>query len=192
MDMECTELKKQIRQRALSRRDRLPAQIRTQKSGQIVQRLLQTEYYQNCSALFCYLSFRSEVETAALILQAIKDQKTVACPRVTDPKQKEMEFFEIHDFADCTIGHYGIREPGPHCRHILPESSGALMIVPGSCFHKTKRRIGHGGGYYDRYLAAHPVKSVGLFFDCQEEDMIPCDQYDQSMDIIITESVILF
>lgn len=190
METERIDEKKSLRKRTLILRDALSVKERQKKSEQITRTLQNTEWYQQCKQLFCYVSFRSEVDTRMLITQAFKDGKTVACPRVLS--NGIMTFHEIHNWSDCEPGHYGIPEPKQICQELQPLAEHALILVPGSCFDKECNRIGYGGGYYDRYLEKYGLRTVGLFFDCQEADVIPCNKYDQKLHMIVTESGIRY
>lgn len=65
-----------------------------------------------------------------------------------------------------------------------------VVIVPMLGFdEKTLHRIGYGGGYYDRFLAAQPhTKKIGVCFDLGRLDRIPVEPHDIPLDIVITES----
>ena len=62
------------------------------------------------------------------------------------------------------------------------------MIVPGIAFDKNGHRLGHGGGYYDRFLQEVPssVYIIGLAFDFQVIDKLPT----QSTDIPVNKVLI--
>ena len=54
-----------------------------------------------------------------------------------------------------------------------------LCIVPGLAFTRDGKRLGKGGGYYDRYLAAHPgLRTMGLTYRCLLQERIPCEAHD--------------
>ena len=186
--------KKETRKKYLAIRDALPCEERTRCSARIMERFLDTSLYRECDRIFCYISFRSEVDTRALIEKMLADGKCVCVPRV---EGRNMEFYEIAGLADCKEGSYGILEPVDDRKRVVFDESGAsgvagdLMIVPGSVFSMKKERMGYGGGYYDRFLEKHPMCTVGFFFDCQKTDVLPCDQYDKKLSHIMTETMFL-
>ena len=75
------------------------------------------------------------------------------------------------------------------------ESNPDLIIVPMVAFDKSKKRLGYGGGYYDRTIEKFKknkaILTVGIAFDEQETESIPTDKYDQNLNMIITPSRII-
>jgi len=69
-----------------------------------------------------------------------------------------------------------------------------IVIVPLVAFDDQGRRLGYGGGFYDRTLQAlrscGDVFAVGFAFDAQQEPALPHEPTDQKLDAIITESAI--
>lgn len=180
------ETKALIRKHALGQRDRMPEKERRFKSEQIIQRIFQCAEYQAAEKLLVYVSFRSEVQTEALIMQALRDEKRVYCPRVSG---SEMEFYEIASMEELSVGYRGIREPQAAEEKRFKEGGAvSLMIMPGSAFDEKRNRLGYGGGYYDRYLEKHPkLLTLAVCFECQMQKDIPSDAYDKKPDAVLTE-----
>ena len=71
-----------------------------------------------------------------------------------------------------------------------PEIEPELIFVPLLAFDADGGRLGQGGGYYDRTLAALAGKRpvvIGLAFSGQAVERVPCDPHDQKLDGILTE-----
>jgi len=68
-----------------------------------------------------------------------------------------------------------------------------LVIVPGVGFDTNGNRIGYGFGYYDSFLSEtkQEIPFIGLAFDFQIQDEIPCDESDKFIDKIITNKRII-
>jgi 5-formyltetrahydrofolate cyclo-ligase len=81
------------------------------------------------------------------------------------------------------------REPrmGSASAHSLAEVD--VILVPGLAFTRDGGRLGRGGGYYDRLLAALPRSAVriGVCFELQVVPELPREVHDMRMDTVITE-----
>ena len=62
-----------------------------------------------------------------------------------------------------------------------------MLLVPLLAFDKDGHRLGYGGGYYDRTLAARKVRAIGLAYAGQEVSSLPADRYDQPLNAVLTE-----
>jgi 5-formyltetrahydrofolate cyclo-ligase len=159
----------------------------------IRRQLQQTEEYQCCKTLFCYVSFGSELDTGPIILQALQEGKVVYVPRV-DEKHR-MQFYRIHDLGGLQPSRFGVPEPSgeEEKRYQLEAAIHShdipLMLLPGLAFDITGNRIGYGAGYYDRYLLefhqSHFYK-MALCYDFQLIEHIEAQEYDIGVDTIIT------
>jgi 5-formyltetrahydrofolate cyclo-ligase len=83
----------------------------------------------------------------------------------------------------------GIPEPVPDC-HPVPRDAIDFVLVPGVAFDAAGRRLGYGGGYYDRLLPLlRPAAArVAGAFELQLVDRVPVSPYDLTVDAIVTES----
>lgn len=104
-----------------------------------------------------------------------------------------MAFYEIGALSELAPGAHGILEPlGASCPLGTSEMVGSACLVPGLTFDAAGRRIGYGGGYYDRFLAFYPGHKVGLCrslqLSCAE---LPHDATDVSVDFVVTEAGVL-
>ena len=134
--------------------------------------------------VFVYLSFSSEAPTDKLIERLIEQGWQVYCPRIADKKMSAVEYGE-----DFTLSTFGVREP-------LGEAYDGDMdvaIVPMIAVDEQGRRLGYGGGYYDRYFGAHPgTLRLAYGFDFQILRQVPTEEHDMKMDGIITDKRIVW
>ena len=79
-----------------------------------------------------------------------------------------------------TPSRFGITEPDPALHPAVPADSIGLVLVPGLAFTMEGHRLGHGAGYYDRFLANLPpsVRTAGICFDCQIQTCLPVEPHD--------------
>lgn len=149
------EEKKQIRRRVLARRDALTSQEQRRASCLITERLLGHQWFYRAGSLLCYVSYGSELDTRELIQEALRLEKEVYVPKVEE--NRRMDFFRIGALEELQPGFHGILEPRDTARIYVGEGAKrTLMLMPGVAFDICGNRLGYGGGYYDRYLAAHP------------------------------------
>ncbi|MCY3814564.1 MAG: 5-formyltetrahydrofolate cyclo-ligase [Gammaproteobacteria bacterium] len=78
---------------------------------------------------------------------------------------------------------FGIAEPAePAWR------TPTLLLAPLVAFDATGQRLGMGGGYYDRYLSAHPdLRRVGAAHECQRVAAVPAADDDVPLPAVVTE-----
>ena len=88
---------------------------------------------------------------------------------------------------EMDVGSYGIEEPKASADRMDP----VVLLVPMLAFDRLGFRLGYGGGYYDRTLAAlrarGKITAVGIAYSAQEVDAVPVGEYDQPLDWIVTE-----
>lgn len=66
-----------------------------------------------------------------------------------------------------------------------------VIIAPLLAFDKKGFRLGHGGGYYDRFLKKYPdARKIGLSYEFQRVNIIPTEPHDVGLDAVITEEKI--
>lgn len=183
--------KRSIRQAVLVGREQISPAERIRMSEQITEMVRRQEAYRAAEDILCFVSYGSEVVTDDLIEQALREEKRVYVPSVTDAGSGAMEFVRITGLQELAEGYKGIREPVSGDVY-APDCTGqALMILPGVAFDRQGHRIGYGGGFYDRYLERiHkicPMKTIAIGFQIQIVDWIEPGEYDMPYDVLITE-----
>lgn len=134
-------------------------------------------------ALAGYMAMRTEIDpTAAMAAHP----GPVGVPVILGAGQA-LRFREWSPGCAMVAGEFGALIPAEGA-WVEPE----VVIVPLVGFDARGYRLGYGGGFYDRTLAGlrarHPVLAVGFAFAAQELPEVPIDQYDQRLDVIVTEA----
>ncbi len=85
-----------------------------------------------------------------------------------------------------------VMERGPHgTRHPAlsePAVSPGIILVPLLAFDRHRNRLGRGGGFYDRTLAASPdATAIGFAYADAEIDQVPTEPHDRALDMVVTE-----
>lgn len=159
----------------------------------IVNRYLDSEYFKKADIIFAYSSMEDEIPTERIVQTALKSGKKVALPKVISPVSDgaKMEFLLVDGNTLYISGVYGIMEP--ECGERVSPAGGndrIEILIPGLCFDLEKNRIGYGGGYYDRYLSQFDREKfhiTALAYEYQIFEVIPTDEYDSKVDLVITE-----
>lgn len=129
-----------------------------------------------------YRPIGSEIDPAALERAVTLAGGKLVFPRVEGVGVMRFLYPQAH--ADWEEGPYGIVQPRSHCPALSPD----VVIVPLVAFDRMGHRLGQGGGYYDRALAAVPKAfRLGIGWSVQEVDAVPIDPWDVPLHAIITE-----
>ncbi|MBI4639313.1 MAG: 5-formyltetrahydrofolate cyclo-ligase, partial [Candidatus Tectomicrobia bacterium] len=162
-------LRQSIRREVRSLRNALPLEEWLRKSHDIRRRCVELRSFINAKSLLFYVSFGREVETHQMIREALNVGKRVFVPFV-QYNTSALLISEVKEFdRDLEKGTFGILEPK---KEFLREGSIKeieFILVPGIAFDREGRRLGFGGGFYDRLLSFANSKTllVGLAFECQ-------------------------
>lgn len=137
----------------------------------------------------CYLAIRSEMDATPLML-ALHGLGYNVCIPVVDDAGKPLLFRQWTPDATLERGAFGVKVPTAG-EWVEPE----LMFVPLLAFDAQCYRLGYGGGYYDRTIAAIRGKSgaraIGLAYSRQLVQDVPRDSTDVQLDAVVTETGVL-
>lgn len=177
-------LRKQIREKITC----LDPDYCRQADQRIRQLILNWECFQKAETVFCFVGTEREIHTKPLIQTALDQGKRVAVPRCIS--KGIMEARQIRSLKELAFGSYGIEEPGNACRVIKPETI-SLALVPCLTCSSDGRRLGYGGGFYDRFLRSVPGPWAVLCRGHLMEEEIPREAHDLLMDAVIREEGVL-
>lgn len=182
--------KKKLRNIIMDKRQSIEINSKKNWDENIKEQLLNNEKYKNAKTIFIYVNMSDEVNTIEIIKFMLKDGKRVAVPKVITGL-KAMEALEIRDFSDLSeSGVFGILEPTMEAKNISNKID--ISIVPGLAFDCKKRRLGYGGGFYDKFFEKYPYSTkIALCYEYQILDEIEVEIFDKEMDIIITEKRVI-
>ena len=192
---------------ALRHRIRLQARSmdpgqRTASDRRIAESILGSSLWREAESVFLYISVGTEPDTRGLLIRAFEEGKRVYVPKCLPGPERIMLAVRIRSPGELVPETLGIPEP-------LPDSEGRyetaeageldLMLIPCVTADRSGKRLGHGAGYYDRFLAPLALLSerkrvtagIGrpaLVCLCHEELLsgeIPADERDVRMDFVV-------
>ena len=179
MDKKALRAEIRAKKRALT-----PAQVED-ASRRLAALLFDHPAYKAAKSVYGYLSYNQEVRTAGILRQAQADGKRVAVPKVFG---ETMKFLWLDDLSAVAPGAYNIPEPvadGPEA-----DDETALILMPGLAFDPEGHRCGYGGGFYDKFLAAHPSHpTIALCYGFQMLDHLDVDAHDIPVDAVLSADV---
>lgn len=177
------EQKRKIRIQKIRQAKSLTENYIHESDETILNKLLDLDELNNAGTVFLYHSVGREVSTTELIERLLKSGKRVALPVSGD--DGAMEFYLLSSLSELTPGKFGIPEP-PVTRPVKPKADD-VMIAPALCCDKLGRRLGHGAGYYDRYLARYKCFSICLCRRALLEDELPAEDTDIAVSLVLTD-----
>lgn len=133
--------------------------------------------------LLLFYGVGREPDTVPVIEELLRRGKTVALPRCLPGRR--MEARAVSGLSGLVTSAYGIPEPGEDCP-VVDKGSVAVTLVPNLCCDREGYRLGHGGGYYDRWLADYRGFTVSVCPQAWIQDALPRDPFDRKVDLVIT------
>jgi 5-formyltetrahydrofolate cyclo-ligase len=174
-------------------RRNLPVQTAAALAARVQARLLSSAAYRDSARVVLYASCDHEVDTALIAADVLGSGRRLYYPMV-DRARRRMRLGAMPDPAELRPGAYAIPEPPAGTPALEPEElgEGTLICVPGLAFSAAGARLGRGGGYYDRMLAAVSSNAIaaGLGYSFQLLDRLPEEAWDRRLDLVVTESAV--
>ena len=132
-----------------------------------------------------YLPIRTEIDPRPAMESLHRDGRSVCVP-VVEASGQPLKFREWTPCSDLVKAAYGVA---------IPEKGlwidPCVIVVPLLAYDRSGRRLGYGGGYYDRTIAAlratRSAVAVGFAFSGQELERVPAGGFDQVLDAVATE-----
>lgn len=155
------------------------------EDSKIVESIIESEVYKKSSTILAYYPLNNEVNIKPLINRALFDNKIVALPKT---EKNNMFFLKINKNWEKEIkkGQFSIKEP-ISTLVIDNFKNDTLIIVPNLALGKDNTRIGHGKGFYDKFLSTNSnINSLGICRKIYLFDSIPTEKNDIILNQIIS------
>ena len=182
------QLRDELRRKRLAHAAELPAEVSALVFNRPPTALL--DLVPVHATIGLYRSDEGEAPSRGYIRFFFERGHPIALPRVTT-LDKPMEFrlhTDPYEESDLESGVWGLRQPRTDAPVVVPE----VLFMPLVGFTAKGDRLGQGGGYYDRFLAAHPQTiAIGMAWDVQEVDELPTELHDMRLTAIVTPTRVL-
>ena len=177
-----------LRNSLRSQRRKLTANQQQQNAVQIANHLQSCQWFAKVQDIVLYLPIDGEIGMQPFIDMCWSASKNICLPVMS---KNTMVFVSYTLGVALAKNQFGI--PEPTIKLSFPTEKLDAIIVPIVAFDKQKRRLGRGGGYYDKVLDKinDSTLKIGVAHAVQEIDAVPTEPHDVSMDFIVTEKGIV-
>jgi 5,10-methenyltetrahydrofolate synthetase len=182
-DQKRLSFRSSLRRDRIAARENLSAQDHADLSRRVENHLWSLLTSREPTAIgFCW-PVRAEFDARPLVIRLLALGWRAALP-VLNGVAQPMHFRAWTPTAPLNIDRYGIHYPADD-QPMLPE----VLILPVNAFDGAGFRLGYGGGYFDRTIAAMAPRpfTVGVGFELARADSIAPEPHDIPLDAVITE-----
>lgn len=192
--MDIFETKAELRAQIRSARSAIPPKQRAAEQEQLTTRLASLPAIKAAKTIGVYHAAGSEVSLEPLVnyLREGKMPRQIAYPVVMSETTMQFVRIDADDSLDFLSNPKAIIT-GINPNRIIDPEKIDVLLMPGVAFDEQCRRLGQGGGYYDRYLPClrPDCLTVGIAFDEQIVDEVPTDNFDCRADYVVTPTRII-
>ena len=167
------------------RRRAVPPTEARRRAEAVAAHLVPTREWRGAARVALYAALPDELPTAPLWQAAQAAGIPVLWPRVVG----DVLEFALCEEGELVSGRYGVSAP-PERLPVCDLAHGDLLVVPAVAFDAAGRRLGRGGGHYDRVLVGLPERasSVAIGYDFQRIDEVPSGDHDVPVTLVVTDA----
>ncbi|KAH8373092.1 hypothetical protein KR009_011666 [Drosophila setifemur] len=193
-------LKVALRKRMKDALKCLKPEVIARQSQAVTAKVLTNQAFQQAQRVSIYLSTSSELDTTALLSEMFRLDKMVFVPTYEGSNMKMVRLRGMDEYESLPLTKWNIKQPDFKDAREDAMTNGHgidLFIVPGVAFTRRGARMGHGMGYYDKFLRQHaekyPFKMIVMMALALNEQIIsdeelPMEAHDVRLHNVITES----
>ena len=173
----------------------LSAEEKQRQSRIVFEKLRSLKQFQESKRVSSYLSTNDEINTVPILKHMFEMKKEVFIPRYNGKQMEMVKLFSMNDYENLPVTKWNIKQPRfNEPRENALETGGLdLILLPGVAFSLSGKRLGHGMGYYDKFLDLCLKKQqkrphlIAVAFNEQLREDIPTTENDVLLDLILTE-----
>jgi 5-formyltetrahydrofolate cyclo-ligase len=186
-DVDAAQLrsrKTQLRRQLIAGRTRMSDSERSAAGRSLRDTVLELPQAQMAGTVAAYISVGTEPDTRSLVYALWKRGSYVLLPLLL--ADGDLDWASYEGPAALAAGPHGLLQPTEPVRGVTAVASADLVIVPALAVDRTGRRLGRGGGSYDRALArvGAAVPTLALVYDDELVDEVPAGGHDQRVSMV--------
>ena len=182
--MSVIEEKKALRTYIRQTERTLDPAYKAESSEAICRCVLALEEYRAAGTVFAFAGTVHEIDTSLLLKETLAAGKTLVLPRCAEGHA--LDLCVVTSMDELVPGMYGILEPKADCALVTPADID-FAVVPCLSFDRRGRRLGQGGGYYDRFFDRYHGPAALLCREKLLSDQVPMEEHDKRFSLIVTE-----
>lgn len=176
--------KSDIRRKMKNLRMMLSDMEKASAADEVFEKLEKTAAFMMADNILMYHSLPDELSTIRF-LKKWHDRKHFFLPRVNGVNLEILPYEETR----LELGSFQIEEPTGN--DLTDVDDIELMVIPAVAFDRKCNRLGRGKGFYDRLLKTSRATKIGVGYEFQLLDSIPCEPHDVAMDMVITQKTLI-
>lgn len=177
--------KRALRQKMMQIGSEIPEVARVEASRQIAEKVIEFVEQKGFLRIFCYISYRNEVQTHDLLYALQQRGIETFVPCILEEKMWAVRWCPGMPMRK---NRWGILEP----QKIEIAKAIDCALLPGVAFGKDGSRLGYGGGYYDRWLTENSCYTIGICGSWQLQESLPTEAHDIFLNAIFSEKQQIF
>jgi len=178
--------KNELRKGMLAKRRALTEEQAAANSARVCEELLAADIWQGIETVLAYLPYGRELNVWPLFADLWAKGLRIAVPVCSENERGKMVAALLTPETELVRKSLGVLEP-VEPQFIMSEEID-VVLVPGVVFDQKGNRMGHGAGYYDRYLACCSALVIGVAHQLQVVEELPAEPWDIQMDMLCTEA----
>lgn len=181
--MTKAEEKRLLRTAILAAREQLSEKYKASSSAAIRTHLMSMTEYREADTVFCFVSLPQEIDTHPLLRSALAQGKRLCVPLCVGGA---MELRQITALEQLSPGVLGIPQPLLTAPTVAVDEVD-FSIVPCLTCDRSGRRLGLGGGYYDRFLSTYRSAAAVVCRERLLREELPVEPHDMPIPWVVTE-----
>jgi 5-formyltetrahydrofolate cyclo-ligase len=170
-----------LRRRQVAARTAMPDSIRNESGRLIRDHVLEMPQVTSAGTIAAYYSVGTEPDTRGLIFALWKRGSYVVLPVLLPDGDLDWASYEGPE--SLAPGPRGVLQPVEPVRGTGTVARADVVLVPALAVDVLGRRLGRGGGSYDRALArvGPQVPTIALLYDSELLPSVPAEEHDQAV-----------